>query len=107
MEEGWSVEGRFSKFLENSYNRFGDKFDYIESEYIDAKTHIIIRCKEHDFKFNQTPDKHLQSTHACPICLKENKKHTKATIFKSCKPFEHYNKMLTEKYNTEFKPKSG
>ena len=98
---------RFLKFIENSKKRFGDNFDFNNSIYVNAKTRIEIRCKEHDLIFYQTPDKHLQSTHACPSCLAENKKEPVITKTKEFKPFDYYHENLIKKHGINFTYKSG
>ncbi len=35
----------------------GDKYDYSKVEYVNAKTPVIIICKEHN-EFSQAPDHH-------------------------------------------------
>ena len=39
---------------------------------MNAKTLVKIICREHG-EFHQTPDKHLQSVYACPICNEESR----------------------------------
>lgn len=101
------IEKRFLKFKEDSKQKFNDAFDFSDSIYVNAKTQLEIRCKQHDFIFPQTPDKHLQSTHACPKCLVENKKPIINRKEKKCKPFEYHLNSLQEKYNTDFTYISG
>ena len=60
-------------FVKEAEEKHDKKFDYSESDYIDTKTDIIIRCAVHDHKFKQTPSKHISSKHCCPECLSENK----------------------------------
>jgi hypothetical protein len=45
----------------------GDKFDYSEVSYKNAKTYVKIICREHG-PFLQSPDKHLNSLYPCPCC---------------------------------------
>ena len=54
------------EFVEKAKKVHGDKYDYSKVEYINAKTKIIIICKEHG-EFSQTPTGHL-SGRGCPIC---------------------------------------
>lgn len=44
-------------------------YEYISS-YVNSKTKIKIRCKKHNFIFEQEPSLHLQG-HGCPICGRE------------------------------------
>jgi len=48
----------------------GDKYDYSRVNYVNAKTKIEIRCKEHDVWFHQTPEGHKRRK-ACPECKAE------------------------------------
>jgi hypothetical protein len=57
-------EGRF---LRDAHAKFGNKFDYSLMVYQRQKEPIIIICPDHG-KFQQTPDKHLQSANGCPKC---------------------------------------
>ena len=57
-------EGRF---LRDAHAKFGNKFDYSLMSYQRQKDPIIIICPNHG-KFQQTPDKHLQSANGCPKC---------------------------------------
>ena len=57
-------EGRF---LRDAHAKFGNKFDYSLMAYERQKKPIIIICPNHG-KFQQTPDKHLQSANGCPKC---------------------------------------
>lgn len=52
--------------IEEFKKMHGDKYDYSKVEYINAKSPIIIRCKEHG-EFLQTPDSHKRGS-GCPTC---------------------------------------
>lgn len=58
----------FSKFLENSYNTHGTKYDYSESIYTNNKNSIEIICPKHGV-FKLIPSKHI-SGRICPRCKK-------------------------------------
>lgn len=47
------------KFIENSKNKFGDRFDYSEVEYVDSHTPVTLICKEHNTRFSIKPNDHL------------------------------------------------
>lgn len=64
-----TMTGSLEKMHKKLDGKYGDRFDYELSVYVDAKTPILIRCKEHDITFRQTPDKHLQGV-GCPKCRK-------------------------------------
>ena len=55
------------KFVDEANLRFDSKFDYSETVYKNTMTKVKIICPEHG-AFFQTPNEHLQSTHACPAC---------------------------------------
>lgn len=71
-KEEYDKNKRAQEFINKAKERFGDKFDYSKFVYIDAKTKSTIICCKHG-EFNQTPDKHLQSINACPMCEQEAK----------------------------------
>lgn len=60
------------KFLEDAFTKFGDRYDYSNFEYVNAKTKSLIICPEHG-EFTQNPDKHLSSTYPCPVCNDESR----------------------------------
>lgn len=64
----WSLEERKENFINKSKERYGDRFDYSLVEYVDKKTFVKIRCKEHDYVFETTPDNHIRRNSGCPIC---------------------------------------
>jgi hypothetical protein len=57
------------RFLRDARDRFGDRFDYSRVQYVRQKLPVVIVCPVHG-EFGQTPDKHLRSTHGCPMCSK-------------------------------------
>lgn len=58
-------------FLQKSILKHQNKFDYTKVDYFNSITPIIIICNKHQIEFSQTPVKHLQNKHCCPICAKE------------------------------------
>jgi hypothetical protein len=54
------------EFLERSFKIHKNKYDYLEC-YKNSTTKIKIRCKKHDYIFEQSPNKHLIGR-GCPIC---------------------------------------
>jgi hypothetical protein len=48
----------------------GDAFDYSKVEYVDTNTKVKIRCKKHDYTFQQIPKNHKKGT-TCPLCERE------------------------------------
>jgi very-short-patch-repair endonuclease len=57
------------EFIEALKKVHGDKYDYSEVNYIDAKTKITIICKNGHGEFKQTAGKHIYGQQ-CPKCVK-------------------------------------
>lgn len=56
------------QFIDRAKAIHGDKYDYSDVEYVNARTKVRIRCKKHGI-FEQTPDKHIGIYRCgCPIC---------------------------------------
>ncbi len=56
------------QFIERAKSIYGDKYDYSDVEYVNARTKVRIRCKTHGI-FEQTPDKHIgRDRCGCPMC---------------------------------------
>ena len=71
-----------SYFMEKAIERHGFRYDYSEVDYVTAKTHVIIKCREQGHKpFLQSPDNHYNKGKGCPECKKRKLKnvhfHTK------------------------------
>ncbi len=49
---------------------YGDKYDYTEVDYVNARTNVSIICRKHGI-FTKTPDQHLNRRQGCPECKKE------------------------------------
>lgn len=58
-------------FLERAKEKFNNRFDYSEINYVNRLTPIKIICNKHG-EFNVTPKQHLNSC-GCPGCCKENR----------------------------------
>ena len=53
-------------------DKFGDVCDYSLSNYIDSQTKIKIRCKVHDYIYEQVYNDHKRSKYGgCPMCCDE------------------------------------
>lgn len=71
-----SYESRAAKRSEESKNSFiekaidvhGDRYEYTNVEYVNARTKVSITCANHG-DFEQTPANHLMG-HGCPSCPK-------------------------------------
>ena len=55
------------RFIEDAKRVHGDKYDYSETVYVNAKQKLAIRCKKHNMVFLQKPNAHLNGN-GCPIC---------------------------------------
>ena len=55
------------QFIQEAKSIHGDKYDYSNTEYIDAKTKVKIICPIHG-TFEQTPHNHLSNNQGCPKC---------------------------------------
>lgn len=60
-----------SSFIRKAKNIHGDRYDYSLSDYINARTKVIIICPMHG-KFEQTPRNHVQGN-ICYKCSFDNK----------------------------------
>jgi len=54
------------EFIERAQKIHGDRYDYTETIWVDSKTHVSIRCKEHG-TFMQDPNNHLNGF-GCKKC---------------------------------------
>jgi len=62
-----------SRFIEKSRQVWGDRYDYSGVEYGGYKSHVSLRCLEHDEVFTQTPNSHLGGSQGCPYCSSTNR----------------------------------
>jgi hypothetical protein len=62
------------EFISKAKKIHGDKYDYSNTQYNGAHTKIKIKCKKHDFIFEQKPNNHLSLKQGCPICSGTKKK---------------------------------
>lgn len=54
--------------------KYGDKYDYSESEYLNGMAPILVRCKKHDLQFRVMAGNFIsKNNYHCPICLAEEK----------------------------------
>ena len=58
-------------FIRNGVARFGKRYDYSQSKYINAHTPIKISCRKHGLLKNLTPNKHLRRDGGCAKCKGE------------------------------------
>lgn len=79
-----SIVSNANKFIEKSKEKFGDRFDYSEVEYINSQTPVILTCKEHGVRFSTMPNVHLNSRFGgCKEC---HKQYIESTRSKNIKP---------------------
>lgn len=64
------LEQRHHEWVEASREVWGDRWDYSDTEYVESRAKVKIRCREHGY-FWQRPKNHLQSV-GCPECAREN-----------------------------------
>lgn len=62
------VEERKQRWLDQCHERFGDRFDYSQVEYVNNDSIVKIYCKEHEYLFETTPDTHVRGYGGCPYC---------------------------------------
>jgi len=58
------------EFIAKAINKHGNKYDYSNAIYVDAKTKVQISCKKHDTFFQQ-PGAHLFGA-GCPTCVESH-----------------------------------
>jgi hypothetical protein len=69
-ECGGSLKPSREQFIERAIRIHGDKYDYSEVNYVNARTNISITCRKHGI-FEITPDHHLNRRLGCYECKKE------------------------------------
>ena len=56
------------EFIKLAKDKYGDRYDYSKTKYVNKITKIIIICKKHKYDFLQGPHNHLQGKQGCCIC---------------------------------------
>jgi len=79
-----------SDFIKKAKEIHGDKYDYSKTQYINAKTKVIIICKIHG-EFTQNPHNHISSKSGCPKCSKNHNRYTNESFIDIVKQI-HNNK---------------
>jgi hypothetical protein len=61
-------------FIQQSIERFADRFGYDSVDYINGNTPVKLLCKEHNFVFEVAPSNHLRvnGKGGCRLCRKDN-----------------------------------
>ena len=74
-----SIYQREKRFINHAKEIHGDRYDYSTVKYVNNRTKVIIKCREHG-EFTQLPNNHLKSQN-CPTCYKNNiVPHNKRTL---------------------------
>lgn len=85
-------------FIKNSIAKHGERYDYTDTVYVNARTKLLIRCVEHG-NFYQLPNHHMKGN-GCPECGKRDQRNAKlrtVTEFKNladdvhCKAYDYSN----------------
>lgn len=59
-------------FIKKAVKRWGNRYDYSLANYLNSRTTIVVICRKHQEKFEQTPKAHFAAKHhCCPLCYKE------------------------------------
>lgn len=69
-------------FVKKARDIHGDKYDYSNVTYVNAKSKVKIICPVHGM-FEQTPDKHVNSKCGCPMCANNQQCNTSDFIEKA------------------------
>jgi len=56
------------EFIKIAKDKYGDRYDYSKTKYVNKITKIIIICKKHKYEFLHAPHNHLQGKQGCCIC---------------------------------------
>ncbi len=67
------------KFIEQCKEKHGDKYDYTETVYTNAREKVKIKCPQHG-DFTQFPNSHILNGSGCPACSRVAKPTTKEFI---------------------------
>jgi len=95
-------------FIKKAKEVHGDKYDYsLVIDNVDYKSKIIIKCKNHNSEFEQTPNNHLRGK-GCKLCAIDNRKNklkmSKDDFIKKAKEFHgdkyDYSKVEYINYHT-------
>ena len=85
------------KFINKAMEKFSNRFNYDEIEYVNSTIKIKIKCNEHDLFFYQAPSEHLRGKNSCNECTRNPKVNTNYFIEKSKKIHgDKYDYSITE-----------
>jgi very-short-patch-repair endonuclease len=60
------------EFIKKAMNKFGDRYDYSNTKYINSVTKVEIKCMKHNNIFYQPPKYHISERQGCNFCLSEH-----------------------------------
>lgn len=75
------------EFITRAISVHGDRFDYASTVYVNSRTPVSIRCKEHG-DFTQVPSHHLEGHSGCKFCHSQVHKTSVYGIGENDLPFE-------------------
>ena len=64
-------------FIKKAQEKWGEKFDYEDVQYLNNKTPVLIKCIEHNCQFRQAPNNHYR-TNGCSQCQEAEKAPSKS-----------------------------
>ena len=56
-----------SQFITKSQQRWGDKYGYQKTKYINSRTPVVLLCLKHQQYFTQTPKAHFIAKHGARL----------------------------------------
>jgi hypothetical protein len=72
FDDNNQIQNITSYCIQKAKNKFHDKYDYCDINYVDSKTKIKIKCNEHNDYFLQVPAEHLRGRNGCKFCQEKN-----------------------------------
>ena len=67
---------------------FSNNVDYKKCIYENNKSHVLLRCKLHNYDYTQRPSHHMNNTQGCPYCSTSTIKYSKENFEKHKEFFE-------------------
>lgn len=65
-------------FIDRAVSVHGDKYDYEKFEYVNNKTHGLVKCNTCETEWKVRPDSHIHMKSGCPVCNKNKTIYTEA-----------------------------
>lgn len=76
------MRGTTESFVKRAQQVHGDRYDYSQSEYVNAHMKVKILCRTHGM-FEQTPANHIYGKCGCPVCAGNVRSNTTEFIKKA------------------------